>query len=165
MAFQVSVCSLPFWVVFWFNLNHINTAPDLLSFLTNVSKQILSNISISLVKGRHTCFSLKWPLTLCSVFFLFFKLCVYGQVPEELKYKGISVYFIKGTFSIISLKMIHPSYRIPTIKDRVVSLNIFQTPWMFPGKNTELNEGTKTYANIRSILSSVKSLDECDKCF
>lgn len=27
---------------------------------------------------------------------------------------------------------------------------------MFPGKNIELNEGTKTYANIESILNSVK---------
>lgn len=90
---------------------------------------------------------------------------MYSEVPEELKYKGISVYFIMGDFSIISPKTIHPSYSIPTIKDRVVSLNMFQNPWMFPGKNIELNEGTKTYANIESILNSVKSLDECDKCF
>lgn len=36
---------------------------------------------------------------------------------------------------------------------------------MFPGKNIELKEDTKTYASNRSILNSVKSLDESVKCF
>lgn len=98
---------------------------------------------------------------MCSIFFLFLKLCVCSQVPKELKYKGISVYFIKGNFSITSLKMIHLSNSIPPIKDMEFSLNMFQTPWMFPGKNIELKEDTKTYASNRSILNSVKSLDEC----
>lgn len=90
--------------------------------------------TISLVKGRHTWFSLKLPLTLCAIFFLFLKLGVYSQVPEELKYKGISVYFIKGTFSIISLKIIHPSDSIPTMKDREVSLTCSRPHECFQGK-------------------------------